>query len=239
MANSEQVTFNDVLNAEVAEIHRRRIAARIGGDQGAALGIPDPELLAAAGAKRPATVGLAISGGGIRSACVGLGLLQSLYRRGILRHIDYLSTVSGGGYVGAYLSSFLATCKSKIDWTPGNPDTRDATKLPFHAEAGAPQTVSVLRMANRGEVMKEPIKFLSRHLWGLITVNLFVFSGLVALGAVAAYLFRLLDSPESNLFLKQLGFQDDIGHAFFKYNIASFFGDAQELNPGAHTQGVD
>jgi hypothetical protein len=50
-------------------------------------------------------VGLALSGGGIRSAMFNLGLLQALHRSGLLRYADYLSTVSGGGYVGAHLSS--------------------------------------------------------------------------------------------------------------------------------------
>ena len=49
-------------------------------------------------------VGLALSGGGIRSATFNLGLLQALQRYGVLKHIDYLSTVSGGGYIGSSLT---------------------------------------------------------------------------------------------------------------------------------------
>ena len=52
---------------------------------------------------RTPEVGLAISGGGIRSATFALGLLQALQRLGLFRTIDYLSTVSGGGYAGAWL----------------------------------------------------------------------------------------------------------------------------------------
>ena len=48
--------------------------------------------------------GLALSGGGIRSATFNLGVLMGLHRAGVLRHFDYLSTVSGGGYIGACLS---------------------------------------------------------------------------------------------------------------------------------------
>ncbi|MCJ2113766.1 patatin-like phospholipase family protein [Methylobacterium sp. E-025] len=44
--------------------------------------------------------GLALSGGGIRSASFSLGVMQGLNRKGIIRRIDYLSTVSGGGYIG-------------------------------------------------------------------------------------------------------------------------------------------
>ncbi|MDD3591269.1 MAG: hypothetical protein PHO65_01350 [Sulfurovum sp.] len=46
-------------------------------------------------------VGLALSGGGVRSSTFNLGLLQALERYGILPKIDYLSTVSGGGYIGS------------------------------------------------------------------------------------------------------------------------------------------
>lgn len=50
-------------------------------------------------------VGLALSGGGIRSATFSLGLLQGLAKapRDALPKIDVLSTVSGGGYIGCFL----------------------------------------------------------------------------------------------------------------------------------------
>jgi hypothetical protein len=49
------------------------------------------------------TLGLALSGGGIRSATFSLGLLRALAKNKVLRRIDYLSTVSGGGYIGSML----------------------------------------------------------------------------------------------------------------------------------------
>lgn len=48
-------------------------------------------------------VGLAFSGGGIRSATFNLSVLQALANADFLKKVDYLSTVSGGGYVGAFL----------------------------------------------------------------------------------------------------------------------------------------
>ena len=45
--------------------------------------------------------GLALSGGGIRSATFALGLLRALARQRRLLRFDLLSTVSGGGYSGA------------------------------------------------------------------------------------------------------------------------------------------
>src|SRR5215472_9523418 len=50
-------------------------------------------------------VGLAFSGGGIRSATFGLGVLQALKKLGLLEKVHYLSTVSGGGYIGSWLTA--------------------------------------------------------------------------------------------------------------------------------------
>jgi len=52
-------------------------------------------------------VGLAFSGGGIRSATFNLGFLQGLAEQKLLKHVDYLSTVSGGGYIGAWFGSLI------------------------------------------------------------------------------------------------------------------------------------
>jgi len=82
---------------------------------------------AVAGADKQAQlprVGLALSGGGIRSATFALGLMRGLAqnrasdtdapqadltRDGLLGRLDYLSTVSGGGYVGAMYGRLIAT----------------------------------------------------------------------------------------------------------------------------------
>jgi len=52
-------------------------------------------------------LGLAFSGGGIRSATFNLGVLQALARHGLLMRVDYLSTVSGGGYIGGWFQAWL------------------------------------------------------------------------------------------------------------------------------------
>ena len=52
-------------------------------------------------------VGLTLSGGGIRSAAVGLGVLQALNHHDLLKRVDYLSTVSGGGYIGSALTATM------------------------------------------------------------------------------------------------------------------------------------
>lgn len=50
---------------------------------------------------------LCLSGGGIRSASFALGVIQGLARCGVLDRFDYLSTVSGGGYLGSWLSTWI------------------------------------------------------------------------------------------------------------------------------------
>jgi hypothetical protein len=53
----------------------------------------------------PSCTGLSLSGGGIRSASFGLGALQALHAYSGIEGIDYLSMVSGGGYIGCSLTA--------------------------------------------------------------------------------------------------------------------------------------
>jgi len=89
---------NEVFPAELEEIRRRR------GNVG------DPRPLPREGG-RPSTnhdlMGLAFSGGGIRSAAFSLGVAQHLIASGGFRKVDYVSTVSGGGYAGSCLSALM------------------------------------------------------------------------------------------------------------------------------------
>ena len=52
-------------------------------------------------------VGLSLSGGGIRSATFGLGILQAMASLNLLKRVDYLSTISGGGYIGSWLATWI------------------------------------------------------------------------------------------------------------------------------------
>ena len=52
-------------------------------------------------------VGLALSGGGIRSATSCLGICQFLASAGLLSRVDFLSTVSGGGFFGGFLGAWI------------------------------------------------------------------------------------------------------------------------------------
>ena len=91
--------FGDVFEAELEEIDRRRTNA------GPSVK-PLPPVDAGPNTKR-GLVGLAFSGGGIRSASFCLGVLQQLIDKKLLKHFDYLSTVSGGGFIGSCLSTLM------------------------------------------------------------------------------------------------------------------------------------
>ena len=54
------------------------------------------------------TVGVGLSGGGVRSATFALGVFQALARARCLERVDFLSTVSGGGYFGSFLGRLFS-----------------------------------------------------------------------------------------------------------------------------------
>ncbi len=52
-------------------------------------------------------IGLAFSGGGIRSATFNLGVIQGLANSKLLHKFDYISSVSGGGYISSWLLGWM------------------------------------------------------------------------------------------------------------------------------------
>lgn len=58
-------------------------------------------------ARKSKLQGICFSGGGIRSATFNLGVLQGLAKLQILNHFDYLSSVSGGGYIHEWLAAWI------------------------------------------------------------------------------------------------------------------------------------
>jgi hypothetical protein len=68
-------------------------------------------------------VGIALSGGGIRSAAFSLGALQALDFHHVIVHTDYISTVSGGGYIGACVTAGMSDCGGVFPF--GTSDVRD------------------------------------------------------------------------------------------------------------------
>jgi hypothetical protein len=73
------------------------------------------------------TVGLSLSGGGIRSAAISLGVLQALDSFGALRHIDYLSTVSGGGYIGSSMTATMTATSGEFVYS----DRKNVEKVDY------------------------------------------------------------------------------------------------------------
>ncbi|HJW33865.1 MAG TPA: patatin-like phospholipase family protein [Holophagaceae bacterium] len=64
-------------------------------------------------------VGLALSGGGIRSATFCLGVLKGLAQTRVLPRVDLLSTVSGGGYIGSFLGAWFTRAKGPEEVSDG------------------------------------------------------------------------------------------------------------------------
>lgn len=94
--------LDKVFPAELEEIRQRRENAEI-----------DVGELSAPPSTKNELIGLALSGGGIRSATFSLGVIQGLCHHGLLKYVDILSTVSGGGYIGSCLSSLLNDPENK------------------------------------------------------------------------------------------------------------------------------
>ena len=86
--------------------------------------------------------GLALSGGGIRSATFNLGVLQGLAKKGLLDCFHYLSTVSGGGYIGGFWSAWRA----QKDLESGCTGTKNEEK-----ENAGPRDVFPVAGANQPE----------------------------------------------------------------------------------------
>jgi len=95
--------------------------------------------------------GLAISGGGIRSATFALGVLEGLKIRDRLAGLSYLSTVSGGGYVGSWLS---ANCVRHPGWLA----------------PAAIWTDSIKHLRRYSNYLSPKVGFLSADTWSMATI---------------------------------------------------------------------
>lgn len=133
---NKPISFSEVLDDELKFIQKRRKTLSAGCVEFLAAIDPDtlketgnePAAVAKAQKKwaaknaalgeacpRKNLVGLALSGGGIRSATFCLGFLQGLHRFKLLPMFDYLSTVSGGGFVGGCWNAWLARMEFYLD----------------------------------------------------------------------------------------------------------------------------
>lgn len=163
------------------------------------------------------TTGLTLSGGGTRSAAFCLGILQSLYEHEVLNCFDYLSTVSGGGYIGSYYTSWMSTLKTRetVLWKPGQ-KTKSCVHLPPPAIAcdGPEQRQQAGTLATLGSQMLQPFAYLSRHLPGWLLTTWLVITGLLSATSLIALFIRTIDHPLAIQYLAPLGFAPDPFRAF-------------------------
>ncbi|WP_419728641.1 hypothetical protein [Lichenicola sp.] len=71
---------------------------------------------------------ICLSGGGIRSAAFCLGAIRPLLRDGLLDQFHYLSTVSGGGFTGSWLTRWIADHAMPPDTLLDDPATLQALR---------------------------------------------------------------------------------------------------------------
>jgi hypothetical protein len=110
---------------------------------------------------------LCLSGGGVRSAAFNLGVLQGLARLELLDRFHYLSTVSGGGYIGCWLSAWRHRCEN------GFSDVMCGLSWPDRvgSEEALPRVPEAISNLRRATNYLTPLKgILSPDTWATITV---------------------------------------------------------------------
>src|SRR5947209_5504250 len=127
------------------------------------------------GRKRTA---LCFSGGGIRSATFGLGVLQGLAQKGLLPEFDYLSTVSGGGYLGGWFSAWLKreSARNGKGAQTALADIQTELNTP-PAPKPMPEPEPVRHLRSYSNYMSPRLGLLSADTWTLVAIyfrNLFL-----------------------------------------------------------------
>ena len=121
-------------------------------------------------------VGLALSGGGIRSATFSLGVIQALARseRGALANVDIVSTVSGGGYIGCFLRSLFMPDRARGIAPKVDKDALENGSVDLDEPSLAAQHAFAMRVlasgphrrdleGPAGEVQRNPLWWLREH----------------------------------------------------------------------------
>jgi hypothetical protein len=160
---------------------------------------------------------LCFSGGGIRSATFGLGIVQALARLGLLSKFDYLSTVSGGGYLGSWLSAWVH--RESQDKAPRRgevsvkPHRLGITRVQKEIDGVAddlkspnPEPPELQHLREYSNYMSPKTGLLSADTWALIAIylrnfflNLTIFIPLIAAVLILPrMLFRLLSPPDAD-----------------------------------------
>ena len=136
-------------------------------------------------ARKPLSA-LCLSGGGIRSATFNLGVLQRLAGLRVLGCFDYLSTVSGGGYIGGWLHGWMyragrknAPSQLAVPPVGGFPPTRDPL---------APETLPIDRLREYSNYLTPKVGLFSPDSWtaGALIVRNLMLNWLVIVPFLAA-----------------------------------------------------
>lgn len=125
-------TFEEVFRAELEEIEQRWSQVYGSAAERQLAETRNPSVL-------HGLAGIAFSGGGIRSATVNLGIVQALHSRGVFDHLDYMSTVSGGGYLGSSISTLMRSktkLTTEIEGTVKIVDSDTKTTVKVDGEGG-------------------------------------------------------------------------------------------------------
>jgi hypothetical protein len=161
------------------------------------------------------TVGLALSGGGIRSAAVSLGVLQALNQQGVIDKIDYLSTVSGGGYIGCSLTTTMSKGGGRFVF--GNVSRKGG---------GRPLAAEISDTDEVGHIRNYSNFLLPAGARDFITAIAIVLRGLVAnLGLVLPFLLLFAaETIASNPYRSSLECTDLLGFSLCPYISLKAFG---------------
>ncbi|HEX9472696.1 MAG TPA: patatin-like phospholipase family protein [Steroidobacteraceae bacterium] len=144
----------------------------------------------AAASANPQGAALALSGGGIRSASFALGVVQALANVGSLKRFHYLSTVSGGGYLGTALTWLKRQYGADFEAQLGSPSrgdrTADLRRPGMNRKEEAPSRTWLDYVRLHGNYLKPP-KITALSLVG-VALRGMLFSVLVYGGAAVALL---------------------------------------------------
>ena len=170
-------------------------------------------------AKAEELVGLAFSGGGIRSATFGLGVLEGLKKLGLLKKIHYVSTVSGGGYIGGW---FSANCRRATD----RGDKHDWRS----PEADWSPSVQYLR--DYSNYLSPEVGFFSADTWSMFTIwarNAMLVQATIALAVACVMLLPRLAGYVFGVW-PEAGHLRWISVALFIFSIAGIAGNLQQVS---------
>jgi Patatin-like phospholipase len=169
---------------------------------------------------------ICFSGGGIRSATFGLGVIQGLAKYGLLDKFDYLSTVSGGGYIGSWLTAWIYQTRVKAkEETDNEKDfsikyVRKVQEEIKKKNCGEVEPIEVSHLRAYSNYMSPLVGLFSTDTWGLIGVFIrnLLLNWTVFVPLIAAFLLL------PKLFLTVMNFGYSGEYLFLLWVIVTFAG---------------